>query len=527
VEYTFTLKGYESGTPNKAYLYINGQPSKPYGWNAGSTYTISGTNINVYVNSVSIIYTDPQTAAATVQLFVGTDKLELTHGQNVEKNDESMSQTKAYFDSSASKINSITIEVAPDINTYLMDGGEYVDSMFASFKFVVGGTTPATDAMDAVTVTQDGSNKVKLTFTNKDGTEYGIDAFYWNSQDTKWYRKHDGTYDFWVFEANVSDGYEDNLINVNDMFAVSSNYNTYILKYISYHTSSTTSLRYVTLQDVSTGTKYDIYYNSDSFLRVGSEKYNVSMEDYGSTFAIAVDLDGNGTIHHDAAVNLTTTGQGAIELSDNNSIVLWEVPLYDIDEANEPAAAKINTTAAWSSNDVNFNVAGVSTTQVGTSNVYRGMTSYGTLVETDTDADTAKIWYPGKRPAYANVALGGNPVITVGGATGGTVDQAVKVTQPIAKFASEITSPSTITSDLILIGGPCANSLVATLMETTAATCLADWNAYNGGITEGLIKEFTNAFGSGKKALVVAGTNAADTRAMAAKVMQGTLAYQN
>ncbi|MCK4497024.1 MAG: S-layer protein, partial [Candidatus Aenigmarchaeota archaeon] len=137
------------------------------------------------------------------------------------------------------------------------------------------------------------------------------------------------------------------------------------------------------------------------------------------------------------------------------------------------------------------------------------------------------VYYPGKRPAYANVAVGANPSIVVGEAAGGTVEQAVKITQPVAKFASEISSPSGITSDLILIGGPCANSLVATLMNTTLATCFADWQAYNGGITEGIIKEFTDAFGSGQKALVVAGTDAADTRNMAAKVMQGTLAYQN
>jgi len=523
-EYAFELKGYTAGTPNKAYLYVNGNPTSPYGWNAGSTYTVPGTNINVYVSSVSIVYTDPQTAAATVQLFVGTDKLDLIHGQNVEKNDESMSQVKAFFDNSTYKINSITIEVAPDINTYLMDGGEFVDPLFGSFKYVIGGTTPAKDSMNAIGITQDGSNKIKLTFTNKDGTEYGVDVFYYDSQNTAWLRKHDGTYDFWVTEPNITGNAQ--LIGINDMFVVASNYNTYILKYVSYHTSSTASLRYVTLQDVATETKYNIYYNSDSYLRIGSERYNVSMEDYGTTFGIGVDMDASGTIAAGVAVNITTQNQGVIALNGNMSIVAWEVPLYDITEQNEPAATKVNTTAAWSSNDVNFNVVGVSTTQVGTSNKYRGMTSYGTLVESDTDADTVNIWHPGKRPAYVNVAVGGDPTITIGGATGGTVEQAVKVTQPVAKFASEITDPAGIASDLILIGGPCANSLVATLMDTTADTCFADWQAYNGGITEGIIKEFTNAFGSGQKALVVAGTDAADTRTMAAKVMQGTLDYQ-
>lgn len=536
-DYTFTQKGYEAGTPNKVYLYINGQPTSPYGWNAGSTYTIAGTNVNVYVSTVSIIYTDPQTATVTSQLFVGTDKLELRHGQNVEKNDESLSQVHAYFDNSSTKINSITFTVAPDINTYLMDGGEFVDPLFGSFKWVLQGTTPAKEAADKVEIIQAGTNKIQLTFTNKDGTEYTVTPFYYDTQNSAWLRKHDGTYNFWVTEANTSDGLANdgvNNIGVNDMFVVSSNYNTYVLKYVSYKTSSTVSLRYVTLQDVSTGTKFDIYYNSDPYLRVGSEKYNVSMEGYGGDFKIAVDLDGDGSINGPevdgsgaTSVNISTTGQGQISLSSNNSIVLWEVPLYDITEANEPTAGKLNTTAAWSSNDVNFNVAGVTTNQVETNNVYRGMTAYGTLVETDTDADKVEMWYPGKRPAYANIAVGTNPSISVGGGGGGTCAQAVEIQQPVAKFASEITNPAGITSDLILMGGPCANELVRTLMDSTLDTCFDDFKNYNGGITEGLIKEFTDAFGSGQKALVIAGMEAADTRAMAAKVMQGTLDYQN
>lgn len=528
--YTFTLKGYEAGTPNKVYLYINGQPTQPYGWNAGSTYTIPGTNINVYISSVSIIYTDPQTAAATAQLFVGTDKLELIGGQNVEKNDDSLSQTKAFFDNSSTKINSITIQVAPDINTHLLDGNEYVDPLFGSFKFVVSGTTPTKDAMDYIGVKQDGSNKIKVTFTNKDGTEYGVAVFYYDSQNSLWKRSSDGTYNFWVTEANTTS--DINMININDVFVVSSNQNTYVLKYASYHTSSTVSLRYVTLQDVETETKYDIYFNSDPYLRIGSEKYNVSMQDYGGTFGIAVDLNADGVLAAQAGgtmgvVNMTTKNQGIIQLGGNQSVTVWEVPLYDITEQNEPVAGKVNVTAAWSSNDVNLLVVGVSTSQIETSNKYSGMTPYGTTVETDTDADTADIYTPGKRPAFANVALGVDPTITIGGgSSGGSVEQAVQITQPVAKFASEISSPSTITSDLILIGGPCANSLVATLMNTTLATCFQDFKDYNGGITEGLIMEFADAFGSGQKALVVAGLNAADTRAMAAKVMQGTLDYQ-
>ena len=96
---------------------------------------------------------------------------------------------------------------------------------------------------------------------------------------------------------------------------------------------------------------------------------------------------------------------------------------------------------------------------------------------------------------------------------------AVKITKPVAKFANEVSTAS-LTSDLILVGGPCANSLVATLMAADNVTC-ASWS-----FSKGVIKEYATAFGSAQKALVVAGTNAADTRSLAADVMAGTLSFQ-
>jgi len=42
----------------------------------------------------------------------------------------------------------------------------------------------------------------------------------------------------------------------------------------------------------------------------------------------------------------------------------------------------------------------------------------------------------------------------------------------------------------------------------------------------GIIKEFENAFGSGRKALVIAGTSKEDTRMLASNVMRGSLSFQ-
>src|SRR4030042_6521673 len=99
------------------------------------------------------------------------------------------------------------------------------------------------------------------------------------------------------------------------------------------------------------------------------------------------------------------------------------------------------------------------------------------------------------------VAAGSNPVFSTAG-TGGTYDSAVKIKNPVAKFDNEV-STGALSADLILIGGPCANSLVATLLSSESTTCSTDANGFIVKYPNGLIKEVTNAFGSGKKGLVV------------------------
>jgi hypothetical protein len=161
------------------------------------------------------------------------------------------------------------------------------------------------------------------------------------------------------------------------------------------------------------------------------------------------------------------------------------------------------------------------TTNLGTKESDNSVTVYadrrGTMLEHDTDSQgLITITYPDEQ-STSNVAVGPNPTFTASGAAG-TVEQAVKITAPVAKLDSEINTAS-LSSDLILVGGPCANTLVATLAETAAngIPACADWS-----LTTGLIKEVTNAFGSGQKALVVAGTTADDTRSLAGRVVAGT-----
>jgi len=150
------------------------------------------------------------------------------------------------------------------------------------------------------------------------------------------------------------------------------------------------------------------------------------------------------------------------------------------------------------------------------SKVKEGMDEYGLKFSYDQGPDQPVITvnYPDYQ-AFATVAMGENPAFSVGESS---LETAVKITAPVAKLATEVSSTSP-GADLILIGGPCANSLTAKVLEGIV-TC-GTWN-----YTTGIIKEVTNAFTDGSKALVVAGTTADDTRNLAAKVMTGTLTYE-
>ena len=135
------------------------------------------------------------------------------------------------------------------------------------------------------------------------------------------------------------------------------------------------------------------------------------------------------------------------------------------------------------------------------------LNTYGTQIEVTSGAEAqgkVVIKYPDDQ-AVATVAFGTDPSFSTG-ETGGTYNAAYQITSPVTWLDNQVTESASLAYDLILIGGPCANTVVASY-------------------TTGLIKEETNIFSSGKKALIIAGTTADDTRDLAALVMGGTMTY--
>jgi hypothetical protein len=160
---------------------------------------------------------------------------------------------------------------------------------------------------------------------------------------------------------------------------------------------------------------------------------------------------------------------------------------------------------------------------IGTATQYKSMTTYGTLVEYFGGAaigGPTTLNYPDTY-TYANLyLLGPDGKISTSGTAGTvTTDKVFPITTDIVRLDSEVTDSDKTGRDLVLLGGPCINTLVADLAtaEKFDYGC-ASWP----GRDFGMVSVVNDAFTDGKVALVIAGTRAADTDLAAGVVQAGT-----
>jgi hypothetical protein len=151
---------------------------------------------------------------------------------------------------------------------------------------------------------------------------------------------------------------------------------------------------------------------------------------------------------------------------------------------------------------------------------------WGTLVVRDTSTSAqpwVDVWYPDTQRIASAFVLGKDATTSASsGASGGVVKSASPVKTALGKLDSEVTPADRSTKNLILVGGPAVNKLVAEL-ATGGKTKARDWYVAQGAGTA-LIDLVADAFATGKSALVVAGYGAEDTRA-ATSALQNYDAY--
>ena len=89
---------------------------------------------------------------------------------------------------------------------------------------------------------------------------------------------------------------------------------------------------------------------------------------------------------------------------------------------------------------------------------------------------------------------------------------------PLAKLDKEVVDADKTTKNLILVGGPVVNTLVKDLATSNKAWDVNRWMTEGQGTA--VLQLVSDAFATGKSALVVAGFSAADTRTVANVLQQ-------
>lgn len=216
----------------------------------------------------------------------------------------------------------------------------------------------------------------------------------------------------------------------------------------------------------------------------------------GATGAVS----GNGA-NISLAFNVTSDNTGALANGNDNIVVSWGLAA-----ANTTFAELGNTKSTEEAGELKWSNPLVN---IGTKDEDE-RTAYGIIVKhpkSNGASDQVVLSIP-QDQVKANIVIKGTSSTTT---SSGTTYQAVAVT-PVTKLASEVGTPSDY--NLILVGGPCANSLVETLFGYTCD----GWTFQEG---EAVVKLVANG---DKVAMLVAGTTADDTR-RAAKAVANYASY--
>lgn len=506
---------------------------------AGQSYEegedIEEGELEAHVKEISA-FTYPA-ASGSVELFIGSQSMVLQEGSEITLGGESIDGTSVAFTNTTTDVSKVEITYAMDDDVILEVGDSYEDPVFGGFKVALGGIYPGLkDSSKDLVVVEPSSNDLQFTFTNFDDITYEQVLLSYDTTATFWQTEDGSNKD--VHFLNNETLLEDEFVVVTD----NSEY-TYILEFTDF--SGGSGEEEATLEDVSTGTEYVITAaDAGQEIAIGSLDVTVTGFMVGGADAIALNNTGQGV--NTVAKLLTKNGASltfnlnttcgtpqcttTADLLSTTNAVLVRVEddgTFDIDTEIDPA----------DSPNADFNISVSGTTDVEAETTFTeladddGSMKYwlddtGTYVEISNadEESTASIWIPDEAtPVY--VAFGADPTFASGeGGEAGTVQQAVQIKNSISKMESEVNT-DTLSRDLVLLGGPCANGLVAELLEMSATnpTCATEFTAEYP--TEGVITVVEDAFGSGQKALVVAGVNRAKTRDLAVKVMQGTLDY--
>jgi hypothetical protein len=529
VEYEVTLVYTDT---DGAKFAVNGESTDELA--AGETDKLADGTI---IGMTEVLYQSYAGGIHSATFFLGADKVELQNGSSLSVGDETYSESTVTIDysetSAVLSIDSITINMTADDDSYVPVGGKFTDtmstpdSMFGDWDIEFQGL--ADEATEEIKLSPySGDEKYKLYFTTSAGEDVVLPLLYSNSSANI----IGGEKDDYSLVLNASSEITRRdyfVINTADADDKDDDSKTYVLQYKGRDQTDDTDPKVefallggedITRTLSTTGT-FDIKIGGQTFefintsagtTKNGAVKLNSATYDGYTTYVAGTDQ---------LAIQMRTANNVEITVTDTNtsdSSADWTVDINvdDTDRMNTLSTAQhvIYTFADDATSDIDGTIGSTAATN---------RTTYW---ESNPDNDNENLGYD----LYGSYAVQVNPdsgsktftmavpdtqlealVYVTSGATASTVmgDGTLMSVEVVdaTKLDSEVADATM--QHLIVVGGPCVNSVAAELMGSPA-DCAE-------GFTPGKarIKLFENG---DYMAMLVAGYSGADTR-LAGKVI--------
>ena len=527
-------------TEGSATLRVNGETQAV---GKGSTYTLGNPQVRVYIKDVFVY--DAQAGLGGARLFIGSEKIVLEGGNAVTKGQSNtvVDGTSVVFTAgSASKVAQIDVAVTPSSFATEVKGSKVgeslTDPVFGSFKWLFHSFSPALD---------DSSREdVILTATNTDLSlkaplttgQFSANILHGNDTPTTGnttYLAYSSSKRIWTQSGTA--------IPKGDYFILNDGKDK--SRFLQFSgVSNTSSSQKITVQDVATGTSTEWSHTEGT---AGSTMTYDGVQ-YAFTVTPSGTSDGSLLITNAATdgsaagiANFLFTAKGAkitlptsVAEASTNTVLFKEETAYN-DDGNPDDYGQINQTITYAEGTTGNDVAlGTPTYDAtagrtwstlvvkgdGASYPEQAVTSFGTFVETSGDTNSRTkltLKYAGAQ-SEVNLFLAPTDAAAATTTVSGTsTDKVVKIPVGAAQLDTEVKS-SWMTANTIVVGGPCVNSVAASLL-VSGADCAAGFTA-----GEAMIKLFEQTDGK-HVSLLVAGYSALDTK-RAARVLNDYKTHQ-
>lgn len=520
---------------NKVKLKVNDQITNQLTSTTNTYKLTDGT----YVGIREINYDAKETGISNVEFSLGKGKLYLQDGvTDIELNDEAISNLASDFVSSSEALQKIIIQWKADDDMFAADGSDIAMPGFGAVKLTWGGMT--FPASETILVQPDGGNSVVLSnFPLKTSTE-DINLIYWNGTQFTDVGK-DSTHKLRTSSTGVGNTLTFDA-DTDDYFVASwtdgSDAESYLMRATTFAVED--GINKTTVQYRSDGSWVDAKAKAKETdtINVGSVSLTVGQVDKNDKTVVITAGSGVNfnTLYSKEGMkvflpfaNSTTSLAGALNTSYSGWANVtagtmrtgWNTfsLIFSEEDKNENIASGKNITVTLAGNSdskttvsaVTPGVGGTST-EMGSSEIFRNFvySALATEIQYDSggDQDKVTLTYHGAE-SFANVRLNA-PDVVITPAANGTSPGSVSSLGSITVTDAE--SSKVASSNLIVVGGNCVNTVAAKLLGGRGDVCLTEFTTKTGASAGSyVIQSFANPDAAAKVAVLVAGYDAADT----------------